>query len=197
MLRTILPLVTILFLAACGADNIYASDEAVARAAFVNPEPASITLVTAINNRSGEGGHTAVIVNGSQQVLWDPAGTWYHRSAPERHDLHYGFTNTLREFFYDYHARETFHLVVQEVPVTRAVADQAIRAFAAQGAAPKSFCSNYTSKALRTVPGFENMPVSFFPKTTMNAFAQLPGVKTRKIYDDDSDNNKSKLAAGN
>lgn len=196
MLKKILPLVTMLFLAACAADTKYASDAEVARAAYVNSEPAAITLVTMINNRSGEGGHSAVIVNGSQQVLWDPAGTWFHRSAPERYDLHYGFTNTLREFYYDYHARETFHLVIQELPVSRALADQAIRAFAAQGAAPKSFCSNYTSKALRTVPGFEDMPVSFFPKTTMKAFAKLPGVKTRRIYDDDADDNKAKLAAG-
>ncbi len=196
MLKKILPLVTVLFLAACGADNNYASDAEVARAAFTNPEPASITLVTMINNRSGEGGHTGVIINGSQQVLWDPAGTWFHRTAPERLDLHYGFTNALRAIYYDYHARETFHLVIQEVPVTRALADQAIRAFAAQGAAPKAFCSNYTSKALRTVPGFETLPVSFFPRTTMRAFAKLPGVKTRKIYDDDADDNTAKLAAG-
>jgi hypothetical protein len=180
-------------LAGCGADNKWASDAEVTRAAYASNEPPSMTLVTAINNRSGEGAHTALFINGSQRVLWDPAGTWYHRTAPERHDLHYGMTDTLRDFYLDYHARETFHLVLQKVPVSREVADLAIQRFAARGAAPKSYCSKYTSGVLGTIPGFESIPESWFPKTTMQAFAQLPGVTTQRVFDDDADDNKGML----
>ncbi|MGR3572047.1 hypothetical protein [Brevirhabdus sp.] len=185
----LLPLV----LSACGADAIYATDAEVARARYVSDEPPSITLVTAINNRSGEGGHTGLIINGSQRVLWDPAGTWFNRAAPERYDMFFGMNDQLVDIYYDYHARVTYHLVIQTVPVTREVADLAIRRFQAKGAAPKAFCSRYTTSVLNTLPGFESLPTTFFPVTTMKAFAKLPGVKTRKIYDNDSDDNKALL----
>ena len=101
-------------LAGCGAEPVWAPDEAVTRAAYRDTEnPPSITLFTVLNNRSGEGAHSALMINASQRVIFDPAGTWWHRTAPERNDLHYGITPTMLKFYIDYHARETYHVDVQ------------------------------------------------------------------------------------
>ena len=43
--------------------------------AYTHPGPPSITLISVINNRTGAGGHTALLVSGSQRVLFDPAGS--------------------------------------------------------------------------------------------------------------------------
>ncbi len=195
MRRALLALFLPLLLAACGADNIYASDEAVAQARYSNNEPATLTLMTVINKRSGEGGHSAVLVNGSQRVLWDPAGTWYNRAAPERYDVHYGINDQLLDIYLDYHARETFDVIVQEVQVTREVADAAIRAFEQAGPAPKATCAKTTTRALKTVPGFEDIPQTWFPKTLMAYFANKPGVKTSMVSDNDPDDNSNLLDA--
>lgn len=186
-----------IFLAACGADYEYASDAAVAQARYSKGPPYTITLVTAINNRSKAGGHSALVINGSQRVIWDPAGTWFHKTAPIRHDVHYGINDTLLEFYIDYHARETYHLVLQQVEVSRETADGLIARFEATGPAPKAFCSNVTTGVLSETPGFETIPRSFYPKKTMQAFSQLPGVQEWTIYDDDDDDNSNILAEQN
>jgi len=183
-----------LLVAACGADFEYASDAAVSQARYEAGAPYTVTLMTAISNRSKAGAHSALLINGSQRVIWDPAGTWYHRTAPIRHDVHYGINDTLLEFYVDYHARETYHIVLQEVEVSREVADLMIARFEANGPAPKAFCSNQTSAVLGTIPGFETIPRSFYPKQTMAAFASLPGVREWTIYDDDDDDNSNILA---
>lgn len=197
MRKFLLALALPLLVAACGADYEYAPDEAVQKARYSKGAPYTVTLITAISNRSQAGAHSSLLINGSERVIWDPAGTWFHRSAPIRHDVHYGINDTLLEFYIDYHARETYHLVLQEVEVTREVADLMISRFQANGPAPKAFCSNSTTAILSTVPGFETIPRSFYPKKTMAAFGKLPGVREWKIYDDDDDDNANILAEQN
>lgn len=189
----ILCLPLLLLLAACGAEPIWASDEEVARAAYVDDGPPSITLVTVINNRSGEGAHSGILINASQRVVFDPAGTWWHRAAPERNDVHYGMTPTMVDFYIDYHARETYRVVTQTVEVEPEVAERALRVAEAYGAVPKAFCAVSTGRILRQVPGFEDVNGGFLPARTMRSFAKLPGVVTKTYVDDDSDNNKALL----
>ncbi len=182
------------FLSAC-AQSKWAPDEAVMKAAYHDPGPPSITLITAINNRNGQGGHSALLINASQRVLFDPAGTWWHRTVPERNDVLYGITPTMWKFYTDYHARKTYHVVLQTKEVTPEVAEEARRLVEANGAVPKAHCAYATSGILRRLPGFESLPRTYFPHKLMAAFARLPGVKTEKIYQDDGDNNKALLAA--
>ena len=81
-MRVWMALACVGLLAACandtGIDNTPAE---VAAAAYVAPGPRSITLMTMINNRTGSGGHTALVVNGSQQVIFDPAGSTHSSSS--------------------------------------------------------------------------------------------------------------------
>lgn len=181
--RLIWALMVPLALAACGAEPRWAPDDAVRRAQFVSNDPPSITLYTVIGIPRGEGGHSALMINGSQRVMFDPAGSFYHPDVPERNDVLYGITENIRRFYIDYHARETYWVEESTIPVSRAVADRAIAAAQANGAANKSFCANNTAAVLRQVPGFEDAPHTMFPLTLRAWFNSKPGAKVRR-YDD-------------
>lgn len=196
MRRTLLCLALPALLAACGgAEPVWAPDEAVERAVYRHDAPPSITLFTMINNKTGGGGHSAMMVNASQRVIFDPAGTWWHRNAPERNDVHYGITPQRLKFYKDYHARETYHVVMQTRQVSPEVAEKALQLVQGYGAVPKAACGRATSSILGQLPGFETVPASMYPKRIMAGFAELPGVTTETIFDDDPDNNTAVLAA--
>jgi len=180
-------------LAGCAAVSVVAPLEEVQRRAYSHPGPSSLTLYTVINNRSGSGAHTALMISGSQRVLWDPAGSFRHPHVPERNDVLYGFTPKIELVYIDYHARETFRIVEQKVTVPFEVAELALKLAQEQGAASRSTCSLTTSGILRQLPGFEGFPVSYFPVKTMEAFAARTGVKGRTITDDDADDNHGVL----
>lgn len=183
-------------LSGCGADNVFAPEEQVRAAVYRDAQsPPSITLFTMINNRSGEGAHSGLLINGSQRVIFDPAGSWWHSRAPERHDVHFGITPTMLDFYIDYHARETFRVEMQTIEVSPEVAELALTRVQQNGAVPKAFCANATSKILQGLPGFESIPVRMYPGKVKTAFAKLPGVTTKVVYDDDADDNKLVLAA--
>lgn len=193
MRRLLLLLAAALSLAGCAAQSVYAPDEAVAAAAYVHNGPPSITLLTVTSTRNGAGAHSGLLINGSQRVMFDPAGTWQHPRLPERNDVHFGMTPKMVDFYIDYHARETYDVVEQTVVVTPEVAAIAMQRALAYGAVPKAQCTTATSSILRGVPGFEGLPATPFPKRLMLAFGQLPGVTTRKISDDDADKNHGVL----
>jgi predicted small lipoprotein YifL len=83
MKKLLLALTALVSLAACGAEPIWAPDDAVATARYEHPGPTSITLYTVLSTRSGAGAHAGLLINGSQRVLFDPAGTWRHPRLPE------------------------------------------------------------------------------------------------------------------
>ena len=180
-------------LAACGADNIWASDEALRNARYTSAEQPSITLFTVIGIPRGEGGHSAIMINGSQRVIYDPAGSWNHPQIPERHDVLYGITDNFKNFYIDYHARATYWVAEETVPVTREVADLAIRRAEANGAANKSFCAVETGTVLKGVPGFESAPTGFSPLKLRKWFLTLPGVQSKRHMDGDPANNHDVL----
>ncbi len=193
MHRLFLCLAMLLSLAACSAEPKWASDAEVARAAYVHSGPPSITLFTVINNRSESGAHSGLLINGSQRIMFDPAGTWQHPQLPERNDVHFGMTDRMVAFYIDYHARETFRVIQQTIIVTPQQAETALRLAQAYGAVPKAQCTKSVSSILRGVPAFENLPSTWYPATLMTAFGKLPGVTSRIITDSDADDNHGVL----
>ena len=171
-------------LSAC-AKSVWAPDEAVAKAAYVSDQPPSLTLVTVINNNDGSGGHSGLVINASQRVVFDPAGNFQSDTAPERNDLVYGMYPRMLDVYYGFHARKAWHVVTQTVVVTPEVAEYAFQLAKENGAVAPAFCSSAVSSLLRKVPGFESIPSSLYPKATMKSFAKLPGVKTDKIFEYD------------
>ncbi len=194
MIRLVLALLALLSVSACGgAEPKWASDEAVARARYVHGVPASITLYTVLATRDGSGAHSGLLINGSERVIFDPAGTWYHPNLPERNDVHYGMTPRMLSFYIDYHARETFDVVEQTMIVSPGVAELVMQRAKAYGAVPKAQCTNAISAILGDVPGFESLPKTWFPGKYSTAFGALPGVTTRVHTDTDSDKNHGVL----
>ena len=183
-----------LALEACGtAQPTWAPDEAVARARFVSTEPPSVTLFTVTRVKGGGGAHSGLLINGSQVIMFDPAGTWRHPGLPERNDVHFGITPKMTAFYIDYHARETFDVHQQTVRVPREVADAVAARAMAYGAVPKAHCARSVSQILNGVPGFESVGVSYYPNAVMADFGRLPGVTSRVIHDDDADDNHGVL----
>lgn len=179
------------FLAACGAQSVWAPDEAVAAARYRAEGPPSLTLFTVMGKKGGKGAHSAIMINGAQRVMFDPAGTWHHPSVPERNDVHYGITPMMKNFYIDYHARETFDVYEQTLPVSAEQAARAIALVEANGATPKAMCANHTSRILRVL-GYD-LPQTYYPKPLMDAFGQLPGVTTKMHKDGDPANNHNVL----
>ena len=192
MLRLVLSLVAAIGLSACGAEPTWAPQEQVDAARFVADEPPYITLYTVVS-KSGSGAHSAILVNGSERVMFDPAGTWRHPRLPERNDVHFGMTDKAIAFYIDYHARETYDVIEQRIEVPPAVAEHVLRQVLAYGAVPKAMCTNATSSILRSTPGFQSLPATWYPKKLSTAFDDLPGVSRRIITDDDDDNNHGVL----
>ena len=193
MLRVIAVCCAAVALSGCGADSVYAPDEAVAAAHFVAEGPKTVTLFTVVNNRSGAGGHSGLLINASERIMFDPAGTWHHPAIPERNDVHFGINDQMVLFYIDYHARETFRVQEQTIVVSPQVAEMVAARAKAYGAVPKAQCAASISSILRGVPGFEDMPATWFPNKLHDAFAQLPGVTEREIRDEDADNNHGVL----
>lgn len=192
-LRLCLPLLAILGLAACAADAKFASDSALAQARFVSGEPPSVTLYTVVNNNSEAGAHSGLLIDGRERVLYDPAGTWYHPTVPERADLHYGITDRMLSFYIDYHARVSFRVIEQKRYVPQSTIDLILQRTIAKGAAAKATCSQTLSSILIGVPGFEDIRQTWFPNQMSKDFGKAPGVSYRVIRDGDPDENSGVL----
>ncbi|MCV6597181.1 MAG: hypothetical protein OIF40_08895 [Mangrovicoccus sp.] len=176
----------------CAQPVVFAPQQELTQARYVSNEPPYIALVTNVNTRSGSGDHSALIINGSERVVFNPAGTWLHPKAPERNDVHYGFSEGMRAWFIDYHARETYRVEIQRINVSRAVADRALAAAEQAGPVGPARCTLSITDVLRQTPGFEDFPRTLFPNQAKKAFAAYPGVST-EIFTDDSPGDRSDL----
>lgn len=180
-MRSFLAALPLVVLIGCGGADTFnpAPMAEVQRRAYIHSGPTSITLYTVIGNENGDGAHSALLINGAQRVLWDPAGSFRHPYVPERGDVHYGITENIRKAYVDYHVRDTHHMIVQDLVVPADVADRLIAAAAANGSANRSTCARTTSRILNEA-GFD-VSRTWFPKSLMNDVAELPGATTVKI----------------
>ena len=194
MRRSFVMLALCAALSACGAaEPTWAPDADVAKARYVHEGPKTVTLFTVINVQNGSGAHSGLMINGSQRVMFDPAGTWALPRLAERNDVHFGITEKMKNFYIDYHARETFDVVEQTMVVSPQVAELVMQRAMAYGAVPKAHCANSISAILQGVPGFEGITSTMMPKKLMKQFGALPGVTTVTISDDDADDNHGVL----
>ncbi len=173
--------------AACANDTgIDNSPAEVAAAAYSAPGPKSLTLLTMVNNRSGSGAHTALLVNGSQQVIFDPAGSFRDPRVIERGDVLYGMSPNWVEAYKSSHARKTHHVRSQTVSVTEQQAEQLLKAVMTNGQVPAAYCASATSSLLSDVAGFEGIGKTYYPGKLSERFAALPNVTTTQYYENDA-----------
>jgi hypothetical protein len=186
-MRVLASLIVVAFLAACSTvpPGPQASDETIAARAFRADGPATVTLITMINNTSQAGAHTALMINGSQRVIFDPAGSFRNERVPRRDDVLYGVSPVVLDAYKGAHARSAFHVVLQEIEVSPEVAEKAIRLAIARGRVSSARCAASTVALLQQLDGFEEVSKTLFPKRLMQNFATLPGIKTEKHFEDD------------
>lgn len=181
-----------LLLGGCAAQEVWAPDEAVSRAAYRHDGPPRLTLFTMISNRGGRGGHSSLMINGSQRVIFDPAGSFKHETIPERNDVIFGITPGVEDVYTRYHARETWHVRVQSLDVSHELAARAMQLVQAYGAVPAAQCARSTSSILSELfPG--RVQTTWFPVRLADDFAKLPGVTERLLHEYDSDDNSKVL----
>lgn len=188
LFRLFLALCVALTLSACAKEAKWSSDEEIAKVQYRDAGPTKLTLFTMINNRSGAGAHTSLMISASQRVIWDPAGSFYHPAIPERNDVLFGISPRVADVYTRYHARETFHVVVQELEVSPAVAEKALQLAMAKGNVGDAQCALSTSGILSQLPGFESISVGWYPKKLAEQFGALPGVTERRLYEYDNAN---------
>lgn len=171
----------VLALAACGAEHTWSTDEEVARAAYVAPGPSTVTLITSVNTRNNSGAHTALLIDGAQRLMFDPAGNWYAPGVPERNDVFYGMSPVYMDSYLAFQSAGVYEVTWQEVEVSPEVAQQLSQVVQAAGPVNPAFCSQTISGILSDTPGFEQVNQTFFPLNVMEQFATIPGVRTEVI----------------
>lgn len=179
-------LAVLALVAACAVDNSPdSSPDQIAAVAYRSAEPPSVTVFSMINNRTGRGGHTALMVNGSQRVIFDPAGSFRDKRVTERGDVLYGITPGWANAYKSAHARVTHHVVSQTIPVSAEQAELALRLVMSNGPVVGGFCAQSTTAILAQLDGFESIERTFFPEKLMQRIAALPNVVTDKHYEND------------
>ena len=179
-----------LMVSACTTqDVVYAPDIEVQSKAYVHGGQPTVTLLTMINNATGSGGHSAVMINGSQRVMYDPAGRFKDPRVAERYDVLYGVTPEVLQRYNSFHSRKTHHVLIQELPVSLATANAVIQSALQQGNSPDALCANNTAHLLSRVPQFANIRKTFFPKALAENFGRFPGVVTQRYYEQDEGQN--------
>jgi len=175
-----------LTLSACANPNAgTAPAEEIAASRFANPEPAYVSLLTMVNTNSEFGEHAALLINGSQQIIYDPAGSFRHSQLPRRDDVVYGITPRYAEYYNSYHARFGYYVKVQKLEITREEADAMIAAAIARGSVPKLFCATAISDVLNDFPQFADIRPTFFPGAIMKRVANIPGIETTEVREND------------
>lgn len=163
----------------------YASDERVKEVTWRAPGPATLTVFTMVNNRTGKGQHTALMINGSQRVIFDPAGSFVNERVPEQDDVLYGVTPAVLAGYKSAHARNSHHVLTQTMIVTPEQAEIALQLALRNGAVPRAYCTNATTGLLRQVPGFGDIKQTFFPENLRAQIATRSGVVEDQYFEDD------------
>ncbi|MEL6452225.1 MAG: hypothetical protein AAFQ19_13285 [Pseudomonadota bacterium] len=187
-MRVIAALLALVVLGACAQPPAipYASDDRVAASAYRAPGPATLTVFTMVNNRTGSGAHSALMINGTQRVIFDPAGSFVNERVPEQRDVLYGVTPAVLAGYKSAHAREAYHVVSQTIEVTPEQAAVALRLAMSHGEVARAYCTNATTGLMRQIPGFADIRQTFFPTRLMEQMAKRPGVTEEKYYEDDA-----------
>ena len=190
-------LICLVGLTACNNPQPYATDEQVSAVRFVSDEPPSLTLFTMINNTSGAGAHTSLLINASERVLFDPAGNFYLQNLPERNDVLFGFSDPVLQAYISSNARKEIHVWQQTIEVTPEVAETAYRLALSNGRVAAAMCTQSTARLLQQLPGFESIRPVFQPDNLGLQFEAIPGVVGERIYEDDDVTYSEAVAATN
>ena len=192
--RTFLSGLPAVGLMGCTGPIVRAPEPVIEQARYVGTGPKSLTLYTMKTVRSDSGAHTALLIDASQRVMFDPAGSFRQELIPERDDVLFGMSPRLEAYYASYHARASYYVISQKKEVSPDVAEMALNQALSYGSVPQAFCAQATSSIISRLPGFESIGRTFFPNSLSDDFGRLRGVVTREYREADSDD-KSVAAA--
>lgn len=178
-------------LAGC-AEPLRDPPEAITKAQYSSGGPPSLSLFTNVRVATGKGAHTALLIDGPQRVVFDPAGSYHHPETPRINDLHYGMTPRMETWFIDYHARSTYFVRRQTRQVSAETAAIALAEAEKMPRVIDLFCTLRTCEILAPLPGFDGFPKTMFPDAASRAFGAYPGVVT-EVFTDDSPGNRGDI----
>ncbi len=186
--RLLLCLGLLAVLSACGSGRPVASVITIEHDRYTDPSPPSLTLVTSIRTAAGSGAHSAIIINASQRVIFDPAGSFEATSegkvaGPQRGDVIYGVSPEVLAAYLKFQSSTGYHVVTLSIPVPAAVAEEALVKAEDHGWVSQAFCADASSQMLASLPGFEKVHVTLFPRALMRQVEKLPGVTMRTLVD--------------
>lgn len=170
------------------------TDEQIINATYKHNAPPELTLYTMINNSSGAGAHTSLMINASQRVIFDPAGSFRDKAIVARNDVVYGATPYVEDVYTRFHARKTYHVVIQRLQVSPEVAEKALQLAQSMGEVTDGHCAQSTSTILSQLPGM-NISPTYYPKKLMDQFGQAPLLSTQSLYEYDDDDKTKALKA--
>lgn len=184
--KRFLALSAILMLAGCLSPSRNDDQAFIEQAAYRHNGPPALTVYTMINSGSEYPEHTFLMINGSQRILLDASGNMSFRGIPQSNEVWYGITEDYRKAYESAHARRGIYVKAQRIEVSAAVAERALQ-LAIHGS-PRGFayCALAASTVISKLPGFEHIVVDRYPEKLMEQMAQIPGVQTRILREDDS-----------
>lgn len=186
-MRIIFGILALSILAACaGGGGEPLTAEKVQAVAFRANETPRLTLLTTVNNRNGQGAHTALLVSGSQRVLFDPAGSFRSEDVFRHNDLMYGVTDRKLQTFRSFQASSRHRVVSQTIPVSAASAERALQLVQARGSVAPAYCANSTAEILQQLPETADVKVTFYPVQLMDQIKAKPGITTSVYYENDA-----------
>lgn len=185
MKRLFLALAAISVMAACTRNPEVLPPEQLAPLAYRSSAAPSLKLYTVVNRRTNSGAHTALAVNGSETVLFDPAGGFEAQNVVRSGDVIYGFTPALDSAFTSAHARTEFLVTTQTIPVSAKVAEMALQMVKANGPVAPAHCAASTSSILKSLPGFESIEQTYYPKKLEEQLVNFPGVQGQTYLEND------------
>lgn len=170
------------------------SDDVVARSVYHHDGPPALTLYTMVSNSNGSGAHTSMMINGSQRVIFDPAGSFRKHGIVTRNDVVYNVTPRMEDIYTRFHARKTFHVVVQRMEVSPETAEKALNLALNYGEVPDAMCAKSTSDILAQLPEL-NIKRTWYPNKLSEQFGVVPRVSTKRLYEYDSEDRFKALEA--
>ncbi len=182
--------------AGCGRPSYRrATAEEVSRSFYSHDGPIELSLLSAVATLGNSSEHSALLINGSQRVIYDPAGTydpakepsWYVH--PRKYDIHYGVNDlALRQYIVS-HARIGYFVEQLSRRITLEQADRAIELCEERGETNFSLCAVSCSWVLQRLDGFETVKTSLFPQKIREDFMNLSDVSRTRYYQQDSEKN--------
>ncbi|MEX0970096.1 MAG: hypothetical protein WD046_06595 [Paracoccaceae bacterium] len=191
MPKLLLALVLLAGLSACATNRTTATQAEITAVRHVETAPPFVALLTMVNSKSDFGEHSALVINGSQMVIYDPAGSFEEGRVGlvRAEDVLYGVTPDLVGYYNSYHARHGYYVRMQQVNISPEEADALIAGVQARGAVSQLQCGTAVSDVLNDLPRFSTIRTTILPGGIMRRMAQIEGVESTDIVESDSGQN--------